>query len=182
MLPQNEPGENKEMRDFQQVPRIFPIHMYKGEGVPMVTLDSSIAFLIYLTAVSSAAAGVTEAFKSVVPFLSTDYEPQEDCWEDHNHAARLMHYKRFFNLLISVFAAGVIFGMLGLDPALILTGASSAYVDNSWEVGTWLWGIVAVFGSPLFASLLKIMEGYKQSVHNGHPPNRPRQKVRGPRD
>ncbi len=68
----------------------------------MVTLDSSIAFFVYVTAVSSAAAGVTEAFKSIIPFLSTDYEPKEDCWEDQNHAARLMNYKRFFNLLISV--------------------------------------------------------------------------------
>lgn len=148
----------------------------------MVTLDSSIAFLIYITAVSSAAAGVTEACKSVIPFLSTDYEARNDCWEDHNHAARLMHHKRFFNLLISVVAASVIFGMLGLDPALILTGATSAYVENSWQVGTWLWGIVAVFGSPFFASLLKILEGFKQNVSNNQPPNRPRQKVSGPRE
>ncbi|MGN7470063.1 hypothetical protein [Brevibacillus sp. SAFN-007a] len=148
----------------------------------MVTLDSSIAFFVYVTAVSSAAAGVTEAFKSVIPFLSTDYEPKEDCLEDHNQAARLMHYKRFFNLLISVVAAGAIFGMLGLDPALILTGADSAYVDNPWEVGTWLWGIIAVFGSPFFASVLKILEGFKQTVNNGNPPNRPRQKVSGPRE
>ncbi|GED70581.1 hypothetical protein BRE01_42830 [Brevibacillus reuszeri] len=148
----------------------------------MVTLDSSIAFLIYITAVSSAAAGVTEACKSIVPFLATDYEAKNDCWEDHNHAARLMHHKRFFNLLISVVAASGIFGMLGLDPALILTGAPSAYVEDSWQVGTWLWGIVAVFGSPFFASLLKILEGFKQSVNNNQPPNRPRQKVSGPRE
>ncbi|MGG1661727.1 hypothetical protein [Brevibacillus sp. NRS-1366] len=148
----------------------------------MVSMDSSIAFLIYITAVSSAAAGVTEACKSVIPFLATDYEPKHDCWEDHNHAARLMHHKRFFNLLISVVAAGGIFGVLGLDPALILTGASSAYVENSWQVGTWLWGIVAVFGSPFFASLLKIVEGFKQNMNNNLPPNRPRQKVSGPRE
>ncbi|GEB33109.1 MULTISPECIES: hypothetical protein [Brevibacillus] len=148
----------------------------------MVTLDSSIAFFVYVTAVSSAAAGVTEAFKSIIPFLSTDYEPKEDCWEDQNHAARLMNYKRFFNLLISVLAAGVIFGMLGLDPALILTGAQTAYVEDPWQVGTWLWGIVAVFGSPFFASVLKILEGFKQSVNHNQPPNRPRQKVSGPRE
>ncbi|QRG65797.1 hypothetical protein [Brevibacillus choshinensis] len=148
----------------------------------MVNLDSSIAFLIYITAVSSAAAGVTEACKSVIPFLATDYEARNDCWEDHNHAARLNHYKRFFNLLISVVAAGVIFGVMGLDPALILTGAEKVYVEDSWEVGTWLWGIVAVFGSPFFASLLKIVEGFKQSVNNNLPPNRPRQKVTGPRE
>lgn len=93
-----------------------------------------------------------------------------------------MHYKRFFNLLISVLAAGAIFGMLGLDPALILTGADSAYVENPWQVGTWLWGIIAVFGSPFFASVLKILEGFKQSVNNSNPPNRPRQKVSGPRE
>ena len=148
----------------------------------MVTLDSSIAFFVYVTAVSSAAAGVTEAFKSIIPFLSTDYEPKEDCWEDQNHAARLMNYKRFFNLLISVLAAGAIFGMLGLDPALILTGAQTAYVEDPWQVGTWLWGIVAVFGSPFFASVLKILEGFKQSVNYNQPPNRPRQKVSGPRE
>ncbi len=148
----------------------------------MVTLDSSISFLIYITAVSSAAAGVTEAFKSVVPFLATDYEAKENCWEDQYHAARLMHYKRFFNLLISVLAAGVIFGMLGLDPALILTGSESAYVKNSWQLGTWMWGIVAVFGSPFFASLLKILESFKQSVDNNLPPNRPRRKVSGTRE
>jgi len=148
----------------------------------MVTLDSSISFLIYITAVSSAAAGVTEAFKSVVPFLATDYEAKENCWEDQYRAARLMHYKRFFNLLISVLAAGVIFGMLGLDPALILTGSESAYVKNSWQLGTWMWGIVAVFGSPFFASLLKILESFKQSVDSNLPPNRPRRKVSGTRE
>lgn len=147
----------------------------------MVTLDSSISFLIYITAVSSAAAGVTEAFKSVVPFLATDYEPKEDCWEDHYHAARLMHYKRFLNLVISVLAAGVIFGMLGLDPALILTGSTSANVENPWQVGTWMWGIVAVFGSPFFASVLKILESFKENVNMNQPPNRPRRKVSGPR-
>lgn len=148
----------------------------------MVSLDSSIAFLIYITAVSSAVAGVTEACKSIVPFLATDYEPKEDCWEDHNEAARFMNYKRFINLLISVVSAGVIFGALGLDPAAILLGATSAYVENPWQVGTWLWGIVAVFGSPFFASLLKILEGFKQQVSNDRPPNRPRQKVAGPRN
>lgn len=148
----------------------------------MVTLDSSIAFLIYLTAVSSAAAGITEACKSVVPFLATDYEPKEDCWEDHNQAARLMHYKRFFNLLISVVSAGVIFGMLGLDPALILAGSPSAFVENPWQVGTWLWGIVAVFGSPFFASVLKILESFKLNTSRSLPPNRPRRKVSGPRE
>lgn len=148
----------------------------------MVSVDSSIAFLIYVTAVSSAAAGVTEACKSVIPFLATDYEPKEDCWEDVNHAARLTHYKRFFNLLISVVSAGVIFGLMGLDPALILTGAEVVYVDDSWEVGTWLWGIVAVFGSPFFASVLKIMESFKQNASHNQPPNRPRRKVTGPRE
>jgi len=148
----------------------------------MVSVDSSTAFLIYITAVSSAAAGVTEACKSVIPFLTTDYEPQDDCWEDVNQAARLMHYKRFFNLLISVVSAGVIFGLMGLDPALILTGADNVYVGRSWEVGTWIWGIVAVFGSPFFASVLKILENFKQSASNNQPPNRPRRKVTGPRE
>ncbi|EST52841.1 membrane protein [Brevibacillus panacihumi W25] len=148
----------------------------------MVTLDSSIAFLIYITAVSSAAAGVTEACKSVIPFLTTDYEPQDDCWEDHNEAARFMNYKRFFNLLISVVAAGFIFGAIGLDPAKILLGDEIAYVENPWKVGTWMWGIIAVFGSPFFASILKILEGLKKQVETDRPPNRPRRKVTGPRD
>ncbi|MFD2371034.1 hypothetical protein ACFSO0_14020 [Brevibacillus sp. GCM10020057] len=148
----------------------------------MVSLDSSIAFLIYITAVSSAAAGITEACKSVIPFLATDYEPENDCWEDVNHAARLMHYKRFVNLVISVVSAGVIFGVMGLDPALILTGAEKVYVEEPWKVGTWIWGIVAVFASPLFASLLKILEGFKNSVSTNQPPNRPRRKVTGPRE
>ncbi len=163
-----------------QVVRFLPYKCTRGwSGV--VNLDSSIAFLIYVTAVSSAAAGVTEACKSVIPFLATDYEPKEDCWEDVNHAARLNHYKRFFNLLISVVAAGIIFGVMGIDPALILTGAKTAYVEHSWKLGTWIWGIVAVFGSPFFASLLKIVEGYKQSMNSNQPPNRPREKVTGPR-
>ncbi|MEJ8544620.1 hypothetical protein [Brevibacillus borstelensis] len=147
----------------------------------MVTLDSSISFLIYITAVSSAASGVTEAFKSVIPFLATDYEAKEDRLEDHNHAARLTHYKKFVNLLISVVSAGLIFGFLRLDPALILAGAPSAFVENSWQVGTWMWGIVAVFGSPFFASLLKILECWKQSMNGNHFPNKPRQKVSGPK-
>lgn len=143
----------------------------------MITLDSSIAFMVYVMVVSSAAAGVTEACKSVIPFLACDYIPEEDCLEDHNEAARYTHYKRFFNLLISVVAASLIFGFIGLDPALILTGAASAYVENPWELGTWLWGIIAVFGSPFFASLLKILEGYKQQLTSDGPPNRPRRKV-----
>lgn len=148
----------------------------------MVSVDSSIAFFIYITAVSSAAAGITEACKSVIPFLATDYEPQSDCWEDVNHAARLMNYKRFFNLLISVVSAGAIFGLMRLDPALILAGAENVYVEDPWKIGTWLWGIVAVFGSPFFASLLKILESFKQSVSTNQPPNRPRRKVTGPRE
>jgi hypothetical protein len=147
----------------------------------MVSLDSSISFLIYITAVSSAAAGVTEAVKSVVPFLATDYEAEQDRLEDHNHAARLTHYKKFCNLTISVLSAGVIFGLLGLDPALILAGAPSAIVDDPWRVGTWIWGIVAVFGSPLFASFLKILEGWKQHVNGDNFPHKPRQKVSGPK-
>ncbi|CAM5786792.1 MULTISPECIES: hypothetical protein [Brevibacillus] len=147
----------------------------------MVTLDTSISFLIYITAVSSAAAGVTEAVKSVVPFLNTDYEAKEDRLEDHNHAARLSHYKKFLNLLISVVAAGLIFGFLRLDPALILVGAPSAFVENSWQLGTWMWGIVAVFGSPFFASLLKILECWKHNMNGNHIPNKPRQKVSGPK-
>jgi hypothetical protein len=143
----------------------------------MADLDSSIAFLIYITAVSSAAAGVTEAIKSVVPFLGTDYEPKDDRLEDHNLAARLTNYKKFFNLLISVVAAGVIFGVLGLDPALILAGAPSAFVDNPWQMGTWMWGIVAVFGSPFFASVLKILEGFKQNLNDNNLPTKPRRKV-----
>lgn len=149
----------------------------------MVTLDSSIAFFIYLTAISSAAAGVTEACKTIIPFLGTDYVAKEDRWEDHNHAARLMNYKRFFNLLISVVAAGIIFGSLGLDPALILAGEESALVKHPWEVGTWMWGIVAVFGAPFWASLLKILEGFKENMTDDEdPPNRPREKVSGQRE
>ncbi len=145
----------------------------------MVSLDSSISFLIYVTAVSSAAAGITEALKSVVPFLGTDYEAEQDRLEDHNMAARLSGYKKFLNLAISVAAAGWIFGLLGLDPALILMGAPSATVEKPWEVGIWVWGIVAVFGSPFFHSLLKILEGLKNNMTESPPHPKPKQKVSG---
>lgn len=146
----------------------------------MVDLNSSISFLIYITAVSSAAAGVTEAFKSVVPFLATDYEAHEDCLEDHNLAARLSGYKRFFNLSLSVLAAGVIFSLLGLDPALILAGEPVAYVSDPWSAKVWVWGIVAVFGSPFFHSLLKILEGIRQNI-DANPTPKAKQRVKGPR-
>jgi hypothetical protein len=83
--------------------------------------------------------------------------------------------------LISVVSAGLIFGLLRLDPALILAGAPSAFVDDPWQVGTWMWGIVAVFGSPFFASVLKILEGLKQNVASNDNPTKPRQKVSGPK-
>lgn len=145
----------------------------------MVDLNSSISFLIYITAVSSAAAGVTEACKSIVPFLGTDYVAEEDRLEDHNMAGRMAHYKKFFNLFISVVSAGFIFGVLGLDPALILMGEDSAYVVDPWNAGIWVWGIVAVFGSPFFHSLLKILEGYRQSMEQNPAFPKPRQKVSG---
>ncbi len=145
----------------------------------MADLNSSISFLIYITAVSSAAAGVTEACKSIVPFLGTDYVAEEDRLEDHNLAGRLAHHKKFFNLLISVVAAGIIFGMLGLDPALILMGEEKAYVSDPWNAGIWVWGIVAVFGSPFFHSLLKILEGFRQNIEQNPGYPKPRQKVSG---
>lgn len=136
---------------------------------------------VYVTAVSSAAAGVTEAFKSIIPFLSTDYEPKEDCWEDQNEAARLMHYKRFFNLLISVLrrrdfwharpGPGADFDRSGFG----LRGKSMA--GRNMAVGHY-----RRVRFPVFASVLKILEGFKQSVNNSNPPNRPRQKVSGPRE
>ncbi|MGD8189991.1 hypothetical protein ACQCN2_08415 [Brevibacillus ginsengisoli] len=144
----------------------------------MVNLDSSISFLLYITAVSSAAAGVTEAFKSIIPFMGTDYIPEDEDFESHNMAARLTSYKRFLNLVISTISAGVIFALIGIDPGLILIGAQKVYVEHSWEVGVWVWGIVAVFGSPFFHSLLKIMEGLKQSVNDVS--FKPRQKVKKP--
>lgn len=144
----------------------------------MVNLDSSISFLLYITAVSSAAAGVTEAFKSIVPFMGTDYVPEDEDMESHNMAARLTSYKRFLNLVISTVSAGAIFALIGIDPGLILVGAQQVYVENSWEVGIWVWGIVAVFGSPFFHSVLKIMEGLKQSINDGT--FKPKQKVKKP--
>ncbi|NGQ93683.1 hypothetical protein G3578_00680 [Brevibacillus sp. SYP-B805] len=147
----------------------------------MVDLDTSISFLIYVTAVSSAAAGVTEACKSIIPFLATDYEPQEDCLEDHNLAGTLTNYKKFLNLLISVVSAGVIFGVLGLDPALLLIGEPHAYVEDPWNAGIWMWGIVAVFGSPFFHSVLKILEGLRQRMQLNQSPPKPKQKVSGRR-
>lgn len=147
----------------------------------MVNLDSSISFFIYVTAVSSAAAGVTEACKSIVPFLGTDYEAKEDCLEDHNMAGRLTHIKKFFNLIISVVAAGTIFGLLGLDPALILLGAEEVYVTDPWNAGVWVWGIVAVFASPFFHSLLKIVESLRFTMEQNPSLPKPRQKVSGRR-
>lgn len=135
--------------------------------------------MIYVTAVSSAAAGVTEACKSIVPFLGTDYVADEDCLADHNWAGQLTHYKKFVNLFISVFAAGIIFGLLGIDPALILMGAEQAYVLDPWNAGIWVWGIVAVFASPFFHSLLKIMEGIRQNVEQNPTWTKPKQKVSG---
>jgi len=145
----------------------------------MVDLNSSISFLIYVTAVSSAAAGVTEACKSIVPFLGTDYVAEEDCMEDHNMAGRLAHYKKFINMLISVLSAGFIFGILGLDPALILMGKEEAYVADPWNAGIWVWGIIAVFASPLFHSLLKILEGLRANMELNPSMPKPRQKVSG---
>lgn len=133
----------------------------------MVNLDSSISFLIYITAVSSAAAGVTEACKSIIPFLGTDYEAEDDDLDNHNMAARLSNYKKFINLTLSTLAAGIIFALIGIDPGLILIGHEQVYVQDSWGVGLWIWGIVAVFGSPFFHSLLKILEGLKQTVNSG---------------
>ncbi len=133
----------------------------------MVDLNSSISFLVYITAVSSAAAGVTEAFKTIVPFLGTDYEAADSSLDNHNKAAWLNHYKKFLNILLSTVSAGVIIGLTKIDPGLILAGADRIYVENSWEEGIWVWGIVAVFGSPFFHSLLKILEGYKQTMNNG---------------
>lgn len=147
----------------------------------MVDLNSSISFLIYITAVSSAAAGVTEAIKSVVPFLATDYEAHEDCLEDHNEAARLSGYKKFFNLTLSVVSASMIFSFLGLDPALILAGEPVAYVTDPWHTKVWIWGIVAVFGSPFFHSLLKILEGIKQNIDTNSTTPKAKQKVKGPK-
>jgi hypothetical protein len=143
----------------------------------MVDLNTSISFLIYVTAVSSAAAGVTEVCKSVIPFLATDYEAKEDCLEDHNLAGQLTNYKKLINLLISVIAAGLIFGLLGLDPALILIGEPKAYVEDPWNAGIWIWGIVAVFGSPFFHSVLKILEGFRQNMQQAPSVPKPRQKV-----
>lgn len=144
----------------------------------MVSVDSSVAFLAYMTLVSSSAAGVTELVKSVVPFLGTDYEAARDCPEDHYQAGRLSMYKKFCNLAISCASAGVIFGVLGLDPARILAGASDVEAADPWRERIWVWGIVAVFGSPFFHSLWKILEGVKENV-NGSPAGKPRQKVSG---
>ncbi|MGO0062093.1 hypothetical protein ACTID9_19010 [Brevibacillus fluminis] len=144
----------------------------------MVTLDSSISFLIYITAVSSAAAGITEAVKSVVPFLSVDYEPHDDeKQEDHHLAGRLTNYKKFTNLSVSVCSASVIFALLGLDPAKILTQSGSAAVDSPWSLDIMAWGIVAVFGSPFFHSILKILEGLRMNMDNNTFTPKPVQKV-----
>lgn len=142
----------------------------------MVDLDTSISFLIYITAVSSAAAGVTEACKSIIPFLGTDYEADDDCLDNHNLAARLSNYKKFMNLTISTIAAGIIFALIGIDPGKILVGEEQVYVNDPWAEVLWIWGIVAVFGSPFFHSLLKILEGLKQNVNNGT--IKPKQKIK----
>jgi hypothetical protein len=145
----------------------------------VVNLDSSISFLLYVTTVSSAAAGITEAVKSMVPFLAADYEAKEDRLEDHNEAARLCRLKKVINLLISVVAASLIFSLLHLDPALILAGEPSAYVENPWRMQIWVWGILAVFGSPFFHSLLKILEGLRQTMNTNTPPPKEKRKVSG---
>ncbi|QOS99496.1 hypothetical protein JNUCC42_01545 [Brevibacterium sp. JNUCC-42] len=144
----------------------------------MVTLDSTISFLIYITAVSSAAAGVTEIAKSVIPFLAYDYVPDNDSCEAHYEAGKRQQLKKLFNLVFSVLAAGCIFAELGLDPAQILMGTKTAYVVDAWGARIWTWGIVAVFGSPLFHSILKILQGYQQTVSNNLPP-KPTQKISG---
>ncbi|XOS92494.1 hypothetical protein ACLMAB_01025 [Brevibacillus laterosporus] len=101
----------------------------------MVTLDSTISFLIYITAVSSAAAGVTEIAKSAIPFLTYDYVPDNDSYEAHCKAGKKQHLKKLFNLVFSVLAAGCIFAELGLDPAQILMGTNTAYVADAWGRG-----------------------------------------------
>ncbi|WP_094699555.1 hypothetical protein [Brevibacillus laterosporus] len=144
----------------------------------MVTLDSTISFLIYITAVSSAAAGVTEIAKSAIPFLTYDYVPDNESYEAHCKAGKKQHLKKLFNLVFSVLAAGCIFAELGLDPAQILMGTNTAYVADAWGARIWTWGIVAVFGSPLFHSILKILQGYQQTV-SSHLPPKPKQKIDG---
>ncbi|MGE5703771.1 MAG: hypothetical protein ACM32O_14690 [Clostridia bacterium] len=146
----------------------------------MVTLDSSISFFIYIAAVSSAAAGITEAVKTIVPFLAVDYQPQDaDRHEDHHLAGRLTNYKKFINLAVSVGAASVIFAMLGLDPAKILTQSGNAAVDQPWCMDIMAWGVVAVFGSPFFHSVLKILEGIRQNMDTNSNTPKPVQKVSG---
>ncbi|WP_232698354.1 hypothetical protein [Brevibacillus daliensis] len=144
----------------------------------MVTLESTVSFLIYITAVSSAAAGVTEIAKSVVPFMGWDYEPADNSHEAITRANRKEQLKKAFNLLFSAIAAGFIFAQLKLDPALILMGQELAYVENAWSSQVWVWGIVAVFGSPMLHSLLKILQGYQEVVSNNAPP-KPKRKISG---
>jgi len=144
----------------------------------MVTMDSSISFLIYITAVSSAAAGITELVKSLVPFLGTDYEAANDCLEDHNAAGRLHQWKKVINVVLSAVSASIIFGLLGLDPAKILAGEAVVNVEDPWQVGIWVWGVVAIFAAPFFHSVLKILEGLKQSMSENIAP-KPKRKVSG---
>ncbi|WP_139489989.1 hypothetical protein [Brevibacillus dissolubilis] len=142
----------------------------------MVTMDSSIAFLIYITAVSSAAAGVTEAMKSAVPFLAHDYVPKNDSIEAQNLALKFTQLKKFLNLVISVIAAGILFAIIGIDPAAILTQNQQISLMNQWGMGVWAWGLVAVFGSPMFHSLLKIIQGFQETMSDKLP-GKPTKKV-----